>query len=235
MPSCRHFAIVVLRSFELAIVNPIKRNPEMRVQALICAGAIAGVSLLAGPVLSQDTPRPQPPRPGQQPPSQPPSQPPPGQQPGQQPGMRQGSGPQQLMPLIGTWEVTVKTFAAGGSAQPSPSSQMTGTSTRTWLFPNKVMQEDVRCNTARLSSTKESDQDLGYAPPTDSPPGRSAPPRPDTPGSRDPMAQQGQPFQGHCLFGYDMQDNKFQCVWADNTHRELSMSQGTYDPSAKTF
>ncbi|MCI0365624.1 MAG: DUF1579 domain-containing protein [Phycisphaerales bacterium] len=218
----------------------------MKIHQMLCVGALTSLAVVAAPVLSQNAPRPGPPG-GRQP-----TTPMPG-------GMsRQPSGQMQaLQALTGTWQITVKTFADGsGSAQGSPSSQATGTSTRNFILDGKILQEDVRCGEMRTLSMREAVGDEyqeSFDPQTTTPPSRPpttpppttpppAPPRPQPPSTPPPMPERqppspgmGQAFQGHGMFGFDSTTGQFQHVWCDSTDSKLSMCLGTYDASAKTF
>ena len=214
----------------------------MRVQTLLCVGALGGATFIAAPVLSQNsptTPRPQTPPGG---PDATPRQPAPRSSPtaGKATGQMQS-----LNSLVGTWDVTVKTFATDGtgSSQSTPTSQSQGTSTRTWILDNKILQEEVRCGDVRTISRANTDEfeALQNEPPRPgSPPGKpdmpsgrpGAPPdRPDMP-DRDMMHQA---FQGHGMFGFDSRAGQFEHVWADSHDSKLTMSVGKYDESSKTF
>lgn len=212
----------------------------MKVQPLLCVGALAGMSLIALPVLSQSTPGQQPPRPGGSGSGM--SQPTPG---GQATGKMQA-----LSQLTGTWQITVKTYAgtSGGSAQATPTSTAQGTSTRTWLFDNKILQEDIRVSPMRSAGAgstpdEENDGALGYTDPEEredaqDQPRTSPPPRPGTsptPPSGTTGGMMGQSFQGHCMFGFDQQSNQFKHVWCDNSDSNITLSTGNYDESSKTF
>jgi hypothetical protein len=158
---------------------------------------------------------------------------------------------QALMPLVGTWQVSVKVYQSGsGSAQQTPSSEMTGTSTRSWMFQGKVLEEEVRLNQSRTAQAETGQGNLGYAeaaqttPPT--PPGRpTPPPRPDSPSTPPPSTpptqppgrtmDSAQPFQGHGMFGFNSENNQYQHVWADNSGSKICFSTGMYDQSARTI
>src|SRR6185503_16424610 len=122
----------------------------MRIQTLVCVGALGGATFIAAPVLSQNsptTPRPQTPPGGSDSPRQP--------MPRSSPPSGAGMGQMQsLNSLVGTWDVTVKTFATDGSSssQNAPTSQNQGTSTRSWILDNKILQEEVRCGDVRTIS-----------------------------------------------------------------------------------
>lgn len=45
----------------------------------------------------------------------------------------------------------------------------------------------------------------------------------------------GQPFVGHGLSGYDNLTGKYTGVWIDNMGTGVMTSEGTYDPSSRTF
>jgi hypothetical protein len=150
---------------------------------------------------------------------------------------------QSLNSLVGTWDVTVKTFAADGSGSTqTPTSQKQGTCTRSWVLDNKILQEDVRCSGARTISRADSDEFQNEPPRPGTPPGNpstpparpGAPPdRPDTPAPGRDMAQQA--FQGHGMYGFDSRNGQFEHVWADSHDSNLTMAMGKYDESSKTF
>src|SRR4029450_5973100 len=124
----------------------------MRIKTLLCVGALGGATFVAAPVLSQNTPttpRPQTPPPGA--PDSTPRQPAPRSSP---PGGAVMGQMQSLNSLVGTWDVTVKTFAADGSGS-TPASQKQGTCTRSWILDNKILQEEVRWTGARNISTAD--------------------------------------------------------------------------------
>jgi hypothetical protein len=175
--------------------------------------------------------------------------------------MGQATGKMQaLSQLMGSWEITVKTFGGdSSSAQASPTSTAQGTSNRSWLFDQKILQEDVRCTPTRAASSGITDEDdgaLGYTDPEDKSDDTSAPPRttppsrPNTPpsagGSTPPSTttpprpggssmSTNQAFQGHGMFAFDQKTGQFEHVWCDNTASKLTLSTGKYDESSKTF
>jgi hypothetical protein len=168
---------------------------------------------------------------------------------------------QALSQLMGSWEITVKTFSGeSSSAQATPTSTAQGTATRSWLFDGKVLQEEIRCSPTRSASSGagEDDSALGYTDPeedsdekstpprttppsrpgTSTPPGSSTPPSATPPrsvGSGSSSMSMGQAFQGHGMFGFDQKSGQFEHVWCDNTDSNLTLSSGNYDERTKTF
>ena len=162
---------------------------------------------------------------------------------------------QALSQLMGSWEITVKTFAGdSSSAQATPISTAQGTSTRSWLFDGKVLQEDIRCTSARSASNIGSDEDddgaLGYTDPEDkddqaAPPRTTPPSRPGTPPTGTPptttpprsgsSSSMDKAFQGHGMFGFDQKSGQFEHVWCDSTDSNLTLCTGNYDERTRTF
>jgi hypothetical protein len=175
--------------------------------------------------------------------------------------MGQSTGKMQaLSQLMGSWEITVKTFSGdSSSAQATPTSTAQGTATRSWLFDGKVLQEEIRCSPTRSASTGAGEDDgaLGYTDPEEESDEQSTPPRttpPSRPGTTPPGGStppsatpprsgsssgssmtMGQAFQGHGMFGLDQKTGQFEHVWCDNTDSNLTLSSGNYDERTKTF
>ena len=200
----------------------------MKVQRFLFAGALTSMAMLAGPVLSQNNPRPQPTNPRPQPTD--PSR-------TDTPGIsgRGGMQVQALNPLVGRWDVTVKMFnsdSGAGSSSSTPTSQAQGTSTRSWMVDGKILQEEVRCSgISALSQRSDAGHDAipvaNELTPQNTPPSRTTPGQ-----SGDSMSES---FVGHGMFGYDSKTNEFQHVWCDSTDSKLTMSTGKYDERTKTF
>ena len=173
----------------------------MKAQMILFAGTMAGLTLMAAPVLSQERPS----TPGTQ---RPPSTP------GQD---RQDSSQfkQAMRMLEGSWQISVKTFGAGGAD--ANANQMQGTSTRRWVLNQNILQEEVR--TSGSAGVRGTDGNFQVREPGQDRPGGS-------------MAAN---FEGHGMFGFDAQSNEFQHVWADSKDSKLSFSTGRFDERTRTF
>lgn len=166
----------------------------MKVQLMLFAGTIAGLTLMATPVLSQE-------RPGMPRPST--------------PGQDNAEFKQAMRLLEGSWQISVKSFGAGGAE--ANANQMQGTSTRRWVLNQNILQEEVRSSGS--AGMRGADGNFQVR----------------EPGQTRPGGSMTSNFEGHGMFGFDSQRDEFQHVWADSLNSKLSFSTGRYDERTRTF
>ncbi len=143
-----------------------------------------------------------------------------------------------LKSLEGSWTISMRMPSDPNSNSPSAADHlMTGTSTRTWILDNSVLQEKVQ-----FSGDMDQDADARNDDRTDN----RDPARPRTPGGgpnaqQDPKDRQMQDdlmqggFEGLGLFSRDGETNGISHVWADSKSQGMTFCMGTYDPSSKTI
>lgn len=176
----------------------------MKAQIMLLAGTMAGLSFVATPVLSQERPE----TPGMQRP--------PGTTPGQDRLI--GNDFKSAMRMLeGSWQVSVKTFGAGGA---EAGNTVQGTSNRRWILNQNILQEEVRTSQAPAGA-RGSDTNFQIREPGS--------PAQNRPGSM------SQSFEGHGMFGFDPTTNEFQHVWADSLNSKIGFSTGRYDERTRTF